>query len=182
MITSVGFWSLIFAIGVFDAREHRIPNSLILALIIYKVLEIFFLDTSVHWSAQLVESVEAMVIFFSIGMAFYILKVLSAGDVKLLGVVGLYLIDIQVGEFIRYLSWALITVGLMYLILNGLGREWISLKKTSTGKSFGLSISTWVYSKVATLRGNKLTKLDVVYMPFSPVLVIGLAMYQYSYL
>lgn len=168
MISSVIIWGILVLIGVFDAREHRIPNLLLLSIII---IHLIFLKMELQVSIPLSGMLMGLLGCFFIGCSLYVSRVMAAGDVKLLMAIGFILGYDNIVEFAKYACLALIIIGIMYSLLNHLFR-----------KHHPSNIQIQLNAQPVWFFTNKTTpqSLAITYMPFAPVLVIGLAMYQYA--
>ncbi|WP_042484362.1 prepilin peptidase [Vibrio diazotrophicus] len=161
------FWCTLLVIGVFDAREYRIPNYLVIILFFLNFFSLLirYFNKDVE-NVFIINSCLGLFVFFVVGMILYFGKVLASGDVKLLSVIGFF-VGIK-GFFDTFLCIALscIFVGTMYLLLNR--NSYVSLH-------FSL-ISNGDYNRFIN---SELDSRHITKMPFAPILVIALAMYQY---
>jgi len=82
MINYIGIWFILFLISFYDLSENKIPNKLLIILAVVGVPFGMF-DVGVK------EQILGFVLYFSGGLFLYFIRVMSAGDVKLLGVIGL---------------------------------------------------------------------------------------------
>lgn len=159
-ITDLLFWVLLFAIGVSDAQKHRIPNKLVLALLLVTTLHIL-----VYEQAAWLDHLVAGIISFSVCLGLYVLRIMAGGDVKLLFVIGLWLgIDQLAGGLIAIILAGGVVGG--FYLLQYLARSSFSIMYNTRG----------YYLEKASFGLRKQTKLVI---PFAPVVVIGLASFYY---
>ncbi len=76
-------WSILFVIGVYDAREYRIPNYMVVILLVVSLLASLMTAQIVNDNSRLLNQTLGFIVTFFIGLLLYILKVMAAGDVKL---------------------------------------------------------------------------------------------------
>ncbi|MFA0523925.1 prepilin peptidase, partial [Vibrio sp. 10N.222.52.C3] len=108
-----------FFISFYDLSENRIPNNLLIMLIIVG-FSYGFQQVGVK------EQILGVVIYFSGGLLLYFLKVMSAGDAKLLGVLGGIFGASAIIDVGYYIIISCGLIGLMYLFLykvNSLGLQ-----------------------------------------------------------
>lgn len=172
----LGIWFILLVIGVSDAREYRIPNYLIIFL--FSTSVVFILVNS--WSTNQLNVVGGHVLGFSlaffVGIAFYVLKVVAAGDVKLIAIIGLLVGYSDLYTFTMYLIFCCCFIGGMYWLLNRLMLSSFCPKKTAA-RSFKLTYRLDNY--LSKFKNDFNTKTDIAYMPFAPIVIVALAMYQY---
>ncbi len=170
---SLVFWVLLVMVSVFDVKDNRIPNNvLILFILLYFITSI---DSGLTWGSLGSSLVGATVLFLS-GLVLYFLRAMSAGDVKLLGVIGLYIGWGSLLQVSYYILLASGMIGTLYLLYNRANNSEITVRRYFEEKLMLVSgISPHLKSEpVAHSRySNKVT------MPFAPSVVIGLAMYSY---
>ena len=85
---SLVFWALLIVISVFDVKENIIPNRILILLVF--IYFISLINGGFTWDSLAVSFLGLVVFFFS-GLALYFVRAMSPGDVKLLGVIGLYI-------------------------------------------------------------------------------------------
>ncbi|MEZ9872194.1 MULTISPECIES: A24 family peptidase [Vibrio] len=170
---SLVFWVLLVVVSVFDVKENRIPNKvLILFVLLYFIIAI---NSGLTWGL-LGTSLVGAAVFFSSGLILYFLRAMSAGDVKFLGVIGLY---VGWGNLLDITYYIIISAGIIavfYLLYNRANSESLTVKGYFEEKLMlvsGMSTSTKTVSTVHSRYSNKVT------MPFAPSVVIGFAMYSY---
>lgn len=172
----ITFWILLIVIGVFDAREYRIPNRLIIFLFFVSVVFTLFNSWSTNNLNVAGGHILGFFLAFFVGIAFYILKVVAAGDVKLIAIVGLLVGYSGLYAFTMYLVFCCCFIGGMYWLLNRLMLSSFCPQKT-TARNFKLTHSLDNYS--SEFKSDFNTKTDIAYMPFAPIVIVALAMYQY---
>ncbi len=164
-------WFFLILIAVTDAREHRIPNIYLLAVLLFSsVNKLLFLEPE----KLILMSVFSGSVLFFFSLIFHFIKVMAPGDVKLLGVVG-YVVgweDLRITIF--FISCSAIIVGSFY--------AWLHI----AGQFKGISSLTHYSLLNNGLKGKRdlsvisLSPLErKAVMPFAPVVVIGLALQQY---
>ena len=82
------FWALLIAVSVYDVEKHRIPNKILILFLFMYFLSMF--NSNYNFDVFLT-SLVGFVVFFCFGLLLYFVRAMSAGDVKLLGIVGMYL-------------------------------------------------------------------------------------------
>lgn len=173
---SLIFWIILIVIGVFDAREYRIPNYLIIFL--FSISAVFTLFNS--WPTDNLNATGGHILgfflTFFVGIAFYTLKVVAAGDVKLIAIIGLLVGYSGLYTFTMYLVFCCCFIGGMYWLLNRLMLSSFCPQKT-TARSFKPTYSLDDYP--SEFKSDFNTKTDIAYMPFAPIIIVALAMYQY---
>ncbi|MFA0192649.1 prepilin peptidase, partial [Vibrio lentus] len=85
---SLVFWALLIIVSVYDVEKHRIPNKILILFLFLYFLSV--LNSGFSLDALVASLIGALVLFCS-GLILYFLRAMSAGDVKLLGVIGLYI-------------------------------------------------------------------------------------------
>jgi prepilin peptidase CpaA len=157
MSTYISVWVLLLLISFYDLSENRIPNKLLVLLLIFGFFHGFH-------QIGIKEQALGLVLYFSSGLILYYMKVMSAGDVKLLGVMGMI-----------FGASSIIDVGYYILIASGLiGTMYLFLFKVNTLEFQGCSLSVNPLNKQIHARYK-----EKITMPFAPSVVIGLAMYSY---
>ncbi|MGO2161355.1 MAG: A24 family peptidase [Vibrio toranzoniae] len=167
------FWGLVFLIAVYDVEKHRIPNKI---LILFLFLYLTLMLTNDFTLNSLFLSLTGSVAFFSMGLFLYFLRAMSAGDVKLLAVIGLYIGWGSLLDVTYYILIASGVIGTFYLLYNRANNSEITVRRYVEEKLLfvsGISPNVNNESVVHSRYSNKVT------MPFAPSVVIGLAMYSY---
>jgi len=165
-------WMVLFTVAVSDAKEHRIPN---IGLLIILALAFVNKTFSLQDFSLLFWSFIAGLTCFICALVFYFLKVMAAGDVKLLGVVGFWLGVSHIYQAIFWIAISSVVVGLFYALLRlaqapDTGKE--TLNKYSLLALYGVS--------EAKVGGSYKIEADKRFrMPFAPVVVLGIAVYFY---
>ncbi|WP_454442282.1 A24 family peptidase [Vibrio bathopelagicus] len=170
---SLVFWALLIIVSVYDVEKHRIPNKILILLLSLYFLSV--LNNGISIDALVVSLTGAVVLFFS-GLALYFLRAMSAGDVKLLGVIGLYIGWGSLLDVSYYILIASGIIGALYLLYNRANNSEMTVRKYFEEKLMLVSgISPDIKGEPVTHSrySNKVT------MPFAPSVVIGLAMYSY---
>jgi len=164
-------WLGFIVVAVTDARENRIPNLHLLIILALCILDKGLSATPVD--ALLWSSVAGLCFFFS-SLLLHLIRVMAPGDVKLLGVVGFWLGWGNLIDATLWIALSSVLIGLLYAIMNR-AESGSSIKqlvsKYSMIAAYGSS------SQAAISSGEKIERK--LRMPFAPVVVIGLAMYQY---
>lgn len=173
MASSIWVWTILVTIGVSDAKEHRIPNLLVLCLLLCGFIDVVYKSGGISWQDLFKSNVMGFFVFFCFGLIFYLSRIMTAGDVKLLAVVGFILGDVSFLEFFKYTLLVFLFIGLMYFFLNRLERSNIPFNRK--------------YCYFSENKKNKSTNVflcseldsNLTFIPFAPVLVIGLAVFEY---
>lgn len=167
---NLAIWGCLITIAVYDARDNRIPNQLLLFILVAFIVESYLIDMPLM---EISKAFSSGALFFIIGLIFYFLGAMAPGDVKLLGVIGVIV------------GWgALLSVSYWILLAGALIGCFYSLEKmsgdTSRFKMWADKILTYFFYGVraepSTLKVNQPEKLR---MPFAPVVVVGLALHSY---
>ncbi|MEZ8984477.1 hypothetical protein OAI_05885 [Vibrio cyclitrophicus FF160] len=167
------FWALLIAVSVYDVDKHRIPNKILIMFIFLYLLSMF---NSNYTLDVFLMSLSGAVVFFGAGLLLYFFRAMSAGDVKLLGIVGMYLGWGQLLDASYFILVSSGVIGAFYLLYNFSNSSSLSIKGYFENKLIVLGGAAPVVDKTAGLHirySNKVT------MPFAPSVVIGLAMYSY---
>jgi prepilin peptidase CpaA len=83
-VTAGALLAMVVAAAAFDIRSRKIPNWLTLGGMAAGIV----IQTVLHGLAGLLLSVEGLALGFGVYLAFYCLRAMGAGDVKLMGAVG----------------------------------------------------------------------------------------------
>ncbi|MHC6528238.1 A24 family peptidase [Vibrio proteolyticus] len=161
MLVECLIWSLLVAVGVSDAQKHRIPNNLVLTLLLVVIVSI-----AIDPAGQIIDHLIGFLVAFAVCLLLYITRVMAAGDVKLLAVVGLWVGVSQLADTAIWIVLAGGMVGVFYLAL---------FLAESRGTLYQ-NVVGYVYQKATP--GSQKTRLVI---PFAPVIVIGLALQSYIY-
>jgi len=173
-------WLVLLVIGVSDAREHRIPNQLLLALLLITTLGVVLNPAQTDWFEVFSDKATGFVLCFAVGLLLYLMRVMAAGDVKLIAVLGFILGLDPLTNYIFYVCVSIAFIGSMYWALNKLPSSLSSFKRLKNNGDFSLqSLSVSAYLSSEGVKHAVGTKQGLTYMPFAPILIIGLAMHQY---
>lgn len=183
MDLNIFIWVVLVIIGVSDAKTYRIPNKLLILLFALICISIPITTLPELIFSEVVNKVSAFVIAFVIGFASYLLRVMAPGDVKLVAVIGLFLGTRNLASYLFYVCLVTAFIGTMYWCLNRLYSLPIS-KVNLSGK--GQAVQDRITSLVEATHISKqgleqklFSNQGLTYMPFAPILVIGLALQQY---
>lgn len=175
MIELIAVWSILVIIGVFDAREHRIPNILVILILGIASIDLIFNAPPEQTQQLLWHSLTGFGLCFLLSFLLYLFKAMAAGDVKLIAVLGFLLGQDELLNYLQVTSWVCVVVGSMYWLLNRAARP---ARQAISQPANGTEIKPRFYYVPS---GLAFVALPVTSMPFAPILVIGLAMYQYVY-
>lgn len=167
------FWALLIAISVYDVEKHRIPNKILILLLFVYFLSMF---DSNYTLGFFLSSLAGFAVLFGFGLLLYFMRAMSAGDVKLLGVVGMYLGWGQILDASYFILLASGMIGPFYLLYNYANSSSVSIKGYFQNKLILLSGVSPVKDERTNFHNRYLNKVT---MPFAPSVVIGLAMYSY---
>jgi len=164
-------WMVLFAVAVSDAKEHKIPNYLLLVIFVLVTADIILIDKDF---SLLFYSLTTGITCFIVALLLYFLKVMAPGDVKLLGVVGFWVGSEHILGSMYWIAVSSVIVGLFYAVLrlaDSPDQLRAKINKYSMLAQFGAS-------GTKVLQAPK--KMEQHYrMPFAPVVVIGLALHFY---
>ncbi|MDA0118940.1 A24 family peptidase [Vibrio sp. T11.5] len=166
-------WIVLFAVAVSDAKEHRIPNALLLVIMALVCINIIF--TYQDFSLLFWSSTTGLICFIC-ALLLYFLKVMAPGDVKLLGVIGFWLGTEHITQAIFWIAVSSIIVGLFYALLRV--AESPDKAKALLNKYSLLAMHGQSASKLAGDSPRRKIS-DHYRMPFAPVVVLGIALYFY---
>ncbi|CAK4066644.1 A24 family peptidase [Vibrio sp. 16] len=162
-------WFILFIVAVSDAKEHRIPNALLLLTLIACVARMIVEpDLTPSWSA----AATGFAVMFAGSLMLHLLRVMAPGDVKLLAVIGFWLGWGQLFDATLWIAATSIMVGLTYALVRVAGKEHKMREQLSRYKLL------FAYGRAGTkaLEENSTEKLR---MPFAPIVVIGVALHHY---
>ncbi|MGF1709128.1 A24 family peptidase [Vibrio kagoshimensis] len=162
-------WGLFFIIAVFDARDNRIPNKLLISIIVVVTINSIIFTHSVSMTHSLL----GLVVLFSIGLLLFFVKAMAPGDVKLLGVVGYYIGFWNIPSFMFYTLISGAIVGSLYslqVLADNPNQFKLMVNRYST---------VFLYGKASEDLITNTEPSKKLRMPFGPVVVIGLALYSY---
>lgn len=108
-------WIVLFAVAVSDAKEHRIPNTLLLIILFLDLINKLFI---IQDYPLLLWSVGTGITCFICALILYFLKVMAPGDVKLLGVVGFWLGPEHITQAVFWIAISSVVVGIFFALLR----------------------------------------------------------------
>lgn len=166
-------WFILIMIGVYDARQHRIPNNLLILLFASAVFNLNSESSIISVS----EHGLSMILMFSAAFLCYWKGWMAPGDVKLLAVVGFIAGTEYLSLTLMCIGISAVVIGLMYGFVNYLqlyGRQ-LNFRELIGWFICLLPIfsSQSISSPTSKVRDAQLV------MPFAPVIVIGMALSQY---
>lgn len=164
-------WIVLFAIAVSDAKEHRIPNYLLLLIVLVSFINKVFILQDYHF---LLWSTVSGITCFVAALCLYFLRVMAPGDVKLLGVVGFWLGSEHILGAVYWIAVASVVIGLLYALLR-LAESPMQFKSLVNKYSI---YALYGATGGKTLSGSK-ERSAKYQMPFAPVVVVGVALYFY---
>ncbi len=170
-------WLVLLVIGVFDAREYRIPNYLVLTLLAATSVLFISEQISGYGGEGIATHLYGFVIAFVVGLIFYSLKFMAAGDVKLIAAIGFILGHSAILIWTQYFAISCCFIGTMYWLLNRLQMQSLYTKTSKQQGKRNLIHHLWIGG--ALIKSDFKQKRNITYMPFAPVLIISLAMQQY---
>ncbi|WP_046223367.1 A24 family peptidase [Vibrio sp. ECSMB14106] len=167
------FWMLLIAVSVYDVEKHRIPNKILILFLFVYFLSMF--NRNYTFDVFLM-SLVGFVAFFCFGLLLYFVRAMSAGDVKLLGIVGMYLGWGQLLDASYFILLSAGVIGSFYLLYNFANSSNFTVKGYFENKLIALGGVAPVIDKSGSLHARYSNKVT---MPFAPSVVMGLAMYSY---
>ncbi|MCA0934768.1 A24 family peptidase [Vibrio alginolyticus] len=153
-------WALLIAIGVSDVQRHRIPNQAVGVLLLAVLLDAY-LRTDIVWWVHL----KGFLVTFFVCFGFYITRVMAAGDVKLLAVIGLWLGATDMLQVVPFIIVAGGVIAFFYL----------AHYMAYTTEPLVKQVKTYAVQRATP--GWKAQQPLVI--PFAPAIVVGLAYYFY---
>ncbi|MCZ4373009.1 prepilin peptidase [Vibrio diazotrophicus] len=160
---SLVIWLLLVIIGVFDAREYRIPNWLVLILLSVSILSSISVTNG---NGLFVSNSIALFLMFSLWLPLYIFRIAAAGDVKLAAVLGYIIGWDSLLLYCICFTFSCIFVGFMYQRIE-------KMTKGMAYTGYQSVLVSWAFKDMSPLH-NQSTR-----MPLAPVMIIALAMQVY---
>jgi len=151
-------WPLLFIIGVFDAREQRIPNFWVLMLLSAAVI------ASLYSPVNVSERLYGFGLLFILMLLLYIAGGVAAGDVKLAAVIGYILGWNELSSYSWAFAFSCVFIGIMYQLLKRLTAGVLGYQAVLVSLSF---------------RNMTPMKVNATYMPLAPVMIVALAINSY---
>ncbi|MBY7838607.1 prepilin peptidase [Vibrio fluvialis] len=170
-------WGVLVVIGVSDAKEHRIPNKLVLVLLGGSITQLTVLTISGAQMMRLGNHISGFALALVVGLILYFPRFIAAGDVKLIAVLGLLVGVSELIDYTFFVGISIVVIGPMYWLLNRLQQHTLILKSDHRVTVFSASIA--LYDCSQRLRHSVMLNQNLTYMPFAPILVIAFAMHQY---
>lgn len=155
---TVLIWLLLFIIGVFDAREQRIPNIWVLMLLGVAIV------TSLGSPVDISERLYGFSILFVLMLILYLVGGVAAGDVKLAAVIGYILGWDELASYSWAFAFSCVFIGIMYQLLKRLTAGVLGYQAVLVSASF---------------RNMTPMKVNATYMPLAPVMIVALAINSY---
>lgn len=164
-------WIVLFVVAVSDAKEHRIPNALLLLIVFVSFIDKTFVVQDYNF---LFWSFVSGITCFIAALCLYFLKVMAPGDVKLLGVVGFWLGSEHIFGAVYWIAISSVVIGFFYALL----------RLAESPNQFKSLISKYsLYAMYGAAGSKAITGPKGVsgryQMPFAPVVVVGVALYFY---
>ncbi|WP_275723773.1 prepilin peptidase [Vibrio furnissii] len=166
---NICIWGLLITVGVYDARQHRIPNVLLGLLMLAGVIQTLLLDQTFD---LFVGQIGAMLMVFVLALMCHMAGWMAPGDVKLLAVIGFLTGFGHLTDTFFYIGVSAIFIGVMYGMLNYL----LLFKESVSVVGVRVYLMGPIHSR---LRRESSRKPELV-MPFAPVVVVGVALSQYA--
>ncbi|MCG6267690.1 prepilin peptidase [Vibrio furnissii] len=166
---NICIWGLLITVGVYDARQHRIPNVLLGLLMLAGVIQTLLLDQTFD---LFVGQIGAMLMVFVLALMCHMAGWMAPGDVKLLAVIGFLTGFGHLADTFFYIGVSAIFIGVMYGMLNYL----LLFKESVSVVGVRVYLMGPIHSR---LRRESSRKPELV-MPFAPVVVVGVALAQYA--
>lgn len=179
MSINIFIWGVLLLIGVSDARAHRIPNNLLILLLVGLFASLLMSVPQETLWLVLLDKGAAFFIAFAFSLVLHQLRVMAPGDVKLIAVLGFFLGTSELVNYLHYVCLMTAFVGTMYWLLNRLHvvRESSMTEKVSVLSLTGVAVSLQLGHEA--LKAKVTSGKDLTYMPFAPILIMGLALHQY---
>ncbi|MGR5245714.1 prepilin peptidase [Vibrio sp. PNB23_22_6] len=182
MLTSTPIWVGLVMICVSDAKAHRIPNQWLLVLLVAILVSCITDSPSELLIPVLLNKSAAFFICFLVSLGLYLIRVMAPGDVKLIAVLGFWLGTAQLTDYLFYVCLMIVFVGPMYWALNRLEKaKQVHISAEPMGSSVYSLAGMAVQMEIGKqqLKHTVSTGKGLTYMPFAPILIMGLALQQY---
>ncbi|MGR5175077.1 A24 family peptidase [Vibrio parahaemolyticus] len=158
----VAIWTLLVILAVYDLRENRIPNKILLLLLLVVFLSLnakyggtTSIPTAHFWG---------LVVGFAIGFLLYLIGAMSAGDVKLITILCCLVSLENVGEFYVYIILVGAAISILYMLLA---------VARSREKVRALARSYLVANIYGRLQRSSAVKPIIFQVPFAPAIVLA---------
>lgn len=171
LLIKIIFIILNVLIGLYDFSFYRIPNSLLIGLLVlYGITAPFTLGFS-----EIINSLIVFIVVLVICMVFFLSKIFGAGDAKYFSVIALWMGYPDVIPFIIYTSLVGGAVALLYLIAQR-HMEWLSdvvwnLIQTLE-KRIPFFQALWLWSGVGPEKGKR-KQIKQKVIPYGIAIAIG---------
>lgn len=165
---AVLLWSVLICLVVYDLRENRIPNKVLLILIL---IELFILTSKYGGILEIpLQNYLGFLVCLSIGLVLYATRVLAAGDVKLMSIL-CFLVGLeQIGGFFA----AIVFSGFVLSIFSLLSTV------SRSEKNFQELLNIYVVHNIhGRLHKSGAISPIVFKMPFAPAIVSGFLLTPY---
>ncbi|WP_029790386.1 MULTISPECIES: A24 family peptidase [Vibrio] len=172
------FWVVMIMIAINDIRWHRIHNNLLILLLLFLVVKLLIPPIDYN---EILYSMYGAIALFVFGLILFFLRAMSAGDVKLLFVVG------------AYVGWGNLVESSVYIVVAGgiVGSLYLFYSISQSGEQVSFLaknyfFNRWILRGIESHKDKGSTNLHThvryknnLTMPFAPSVVIGLAMFSY---
>nr|WP_267134786.1 A24 family peptidase [Vibrio sp. A1-b2] len=159
---SIFTWVILFIIGVYDAREHRIPNFWVLLLLSVAIV------VSLGSPIDISERLYGFALLFILMLLLYLVGGVAAGDVKLAAVIGYILGWEELASYSWAFAFSCLFIGVMYQLI----------KRLTTDVQYGYLGYQAVLVSVS-FKSMKPMQTNATYMPLAPVMIVALAINSY---
>ncbi|SEG24500.1 prepilin peptidase [Vibrio hangzhouensis] len=159
---SVAIWTLLIILAVYDLRENRIPNNILVLLLLVVFLNLVTVNGGI--TSIPLSHVWGLLTGFSIGFILYLIGAMSAGDVKLIAVLSFLVAVDNVGQL--YINIVLVgaIVSSFYVLL--------AVARSSQG--FHSLTRNYIASNVyGRLQRSAVIKPMIFQVPFAPSIVLA---------
>ncbi len=161
IVSGVLFVVLLATACVTDLRERRIPNRLVLVLLVGGMLSSFVASPSVGGVGR---AIAAGLLGFAIWIPAYALRMLGAGDVKFFAAAAVWLAPVQVAHAAVYTALAGAALSVLWLVLEH-------------GPAYGLSRALFVYqTPFAAAAQSRVAGPARRHVPYGIAMAVGLTL------